>query len=85
MTIRHTSAPRAGSRGALQQQVQSAGKPITEEEMREYDGNEGRCHEDGGSVRNVGTVDAYCAFAERSNDFHLVESSQQSRPAGEEE
>ena len=66
-------------------QRQSAAKSLTPEEMREYDANEGRCGDDGGRVRNVGTVDAYCAFPVRSNDFHLVESSQLKKPSGEEE
>jgi hypothetical protein len=66
-------------------QRQSAAKSLTPEEMREYDANEGRCGDDGGKVRNVGTVDAYCAFPVRSNDFHLVESSQLKKPGGEEE
>jgi hypothetical protein len=64
---------------------QSVAKPLTLEEMREYDANEGRCHDDGGSVRDVGTVDAYCAFPTRSNDFHLIESSKKSEVSGEEE
>jgi hypothetical protein len=58
---------------------------LTPEEMREYDANEGRCHDDGGSVRNVGTIDAYCAFPARSNDFHLIESSSAKKLAAEEE
>ncbi len=66
-------------------QRESVAKPLTLEEMREYDANEGRCHDDGGSVRDVGTVNAYCAFPTRSNDFHLIESSQEKEPAGEEE
>jgi hypothetical protein len=53
--------------------------------MREYDANEGRCHDDGGRVRAVGTVDAYCAFPARSNDFQLIESSNEKEPSGEEE
>jgi hypothetical protein len=59
--------------------------PLTNEEMREYDANEGRCHDDGGSVRNVGSLDAYCAFPNHSNDFHLIESSQGRIPSGAEE
>lgn len=59
--------------------------PLTDEEMREYDANEGRCHDDGGSVRNVGSVDAYCAFPQRSNDFHLVETSHAKQAAAAEE
>lgn len=58
---------------------------LTHEEMREYDANEGRCDKDGGSVRDVGTMDAYCSFPARSNDFHLVESSHGEGPAAEEE
>jgi hypothetical protein len=58
-------------------QRQSVAKPLTLEEMREYDANEGRCRDDGGSVRDVGTVNAYCAFPDRSNDFHIIESSKQ--------
>jgi hypothetical protein len=53
--------------------------------MGEYDVNEGRCHDDGGTIRNVGTVDAYCAFPNRSNDFHLIESSAKTEVSGEEE
>ncbi|HEV2981729.1 MAG TPA: hypothetical protein VGX51_09880 [Solirubrobacteraceae bacterium] len=70
-----TTAPGAGAKAA----------PLTNEEMREYDANEGRCHNDGGSVRDVGSVDAYCAFAQRSNDFHLVETSHAKQAAGAEE
>jgi hypothetical protein len=66
-------------------QSQSAAKSLTLEEMAEYDANEGRCHDDGGNVRDVGTVDAYCAFPTRSNDFHLIESSQAKELSGEEE
>jgi hypothetical protein len=58
---------------------------LTLEEMREYDANEGRCDDDGGSVRDAGTTEAYCAFPARSNDFHLIESSHEKEPAGEEE
>ena len=53
--------------------------------MREYNANEGRCDDDGGSVRDVGTIEAYCSFPTRSNDFHLIESSHEKEPAGEEE
>ena len=60
-------------------------QPLTLEEMREYDANEGRCDDDGGSVRDVGTMEAYCSFPTRSNDFHLIESSHEKEPAGEEE
>lgn len=64
---------------------QPGSQPLTLEEMREYDANEGRCDNDGGSVRNVGTIKAYCSFPARSNDFHLIESSHEQEPAGEEE
>jgi hypothetical protein len=63
----------------------SAENSLTLEEMREYDANEGRCRDDGGSVRNVGTVDAYCAFPTRANDFHLIESAQHTEAGVEEE
>ncbi len=64
---------------------QPGAQPLTQEEMREYDANEGRCKDDGGSVHDVGTVDAYCSFPARANDFHLIESSHEKEPAGEEE
>jgi hypothetical protein len=64
---------------------QPGAQPLTPEEMREYDANEGRCNDDGGSVRDVGTIEAYCSFPVRSNDFHLIESSHEKEPAGEEE
>jgi hypothetical protein len=64
---------------------QPGARPLTLEEMREYDANEGRCDDDGGSVRHVGTLEAYCSFPIRSNDFHLIESSHEKEPAGEEE
>lgn len=64
---------------------QPGAQPLTIEEMREYDANEGRCDDDRGSVRNVGTIKAYCSFPARSNDFHLIESSHEKEPAGEEE
>ncbi len=64
---------------------QPGAQPLTLEEMREYDANEGRCDDDGGSVRDAGTTEAYCAFPARSNDFHLIESSHEKEPAGEEE
>ncbi len=64
---------------------QPGAQPLTPEEMREYDANEGRCDDDGGSVRDVGTIEAYCSFPARSNDFHLIESSHEKEPAGEEE
>ncbi len=63
----------------------SLAKPATPEEKYEYDANEGRCEDDHGTVRNVGTIDAYCAFPVRSNDFHLIEPAQQKDLAGEEE
>jgi hypothetical protein len=63
----------------------SKAAPLSDEEMREYDANEGRCHDDGGSVRNVGSVNAYCAFPQRANDFHLVETSHAKHTAGQEE
>jgi len=64
---------------------QPVARPLTTEEMREYDINEGHCDDDGGSVRDVGTIKAYCSFPARSNDFHLIESSHEKEPAGEEE
>ncbi len=64
---------------------QPGAQPLTPEEMREYDANEGRCDDDRGSVRDVGTLEAYCSFPTRSNDFHLIESSHEKEPAGEEE
>lgn len=64
---------------------QPGAQPLTLEEMREYNANEGRCDDDGGSIRNVGTIEAYCSFPTRSNDFHLIESSHAKEPAGEEE
>ncbi len=64
---------------------QPGAQPLTPEEMREYDANEGRCDDDGGSVRDVGTLEAYCSFPTRSNDFHLIESSHEKESAGEEE
>ena len=75
------------SRGASEPtgRRQPVARPLTAEEMREYDANEGRCEEDGGSVRDVGTIEAYCSFPTRSNDFHLIESSHEKEPAGEEE
>ncbi|HTY97861.1 MAG TPA: hypothetical protein VMB91_12520 [Solirubrobacteraceae bacterium] len=60
-------------------------KPATPEEKHEYDANEGRCRDDGGTVRDVGTIDAYCSFPTRSDDFHLIETAQQKELAGEEE
>ncbi len=64
---------------------QSLAKPATPEEKYEYDANEGRCKDDHGTVRNVGTIAAYCAFPRSSNDFHLIEPAQQKDLAGEEE
>ena len=64
---------------------QPLAKPATPEEKYEYDANEGRCKDDHGTVRDVGTMDAYCAFPVRSNDFHLIEPAQQKDLAGEEE
>jgi hypothetical protein len=84
LTGSSTSALSAGSTGAVKQPG-AAPAQLTDEEMREYDGNEGRCHDDGGTVRGVGTVNAYCAFPNRANDFHLVEAAQEGRPSGEEE
>ena len=66
-------------------QGQPVAKPTTLEEKREYDANEGRCEDDGGSVRDVGTINAYCAFPTRSDDFHLIETSHEKEPGGEEE
>jgi hypothetical protein len=82
-----SSARAAGSSGATESRQMSAA-PLSDEEMREYDANEGRCKDDGGVVHNIGTLDAYCAFADRSNDFHLIESSaavQSAQAGGEEE
>jgi hypothetical protein len=75
------------SRGAREPigRRQPGAQPLTLEERREYDANEGRCHDDGGSVHDVGTLEAYCSFPARSNDFHLIESSHEQEPAGEEE
>jgi hypothetical protein len=64
---------------------QPGARPLTTEEMREYNANEGRCDDDGGSVRDIGTIEAFCSFPARSNDFHLIESSHEKEPAGEEE
>jgi hypothetical protein len=71
--------------GAGSKSANESTQPLTPEEMREYDVNEGRCHDDGGSVRDVGTIAAYCSFPARSNDFHLIESSHEKESAGEEE
>jgi len=59
-------------------------EPTTPEEKHEYDANEGRCRADGGTVRDVGTIDAYCAFPTRSDDFHLIETSQKAVTEDEE-
>jgi len=64
---------------------QPGAEQLTTEEMREYDANEGRCRDDGANVRDVGTLEAYCSFPDRSNDFHLIETSHEKEPAGEEE
>lgn len=64
---------------------QPSTQPLTTEEKREYDINEGHCHDDGGSVRDVGTIAAYCSFPARSNDFHLIEPSHEKELADEEE
>jgi hypothetical protein len=86
-SVTATSTSTSLSRSAQEpvRQRRSVAKTLTLEEMREYDANEGRCHDDGGSVRNVGTVDAYCAFPTRSNDFHLLESAQHTEAGVEEE
>jgi hypothetical protein len=75
----------AGCGGGSVSTNSSARSALSDEEMREYDANEGRCHDDGGRVRNVGTVDAYCAFPQRANDFHLVETSHAKQALGAEE
>ena len=76
---------RRSQRAGTDRTGRSLAKPTTPEEKHEYDANEGRCKDDGGTVRNVGTMDAYCAFPVRSNDFHLIETAQQKELAGEEE
>jgi hypothetical protein len=89
----HTHSPTVGAtstsvgRGAREPtgRRQPGAQPLTAEEMHEYDANESRCEEDGGNVRDVGTLEAYCSFPTRSNDFHLIESSHEKEPAGEEE
>ena len=85
LTVGGTSA--SVSRGAREPvgRRQPGAQPLTMEEMREYDANEARCDDDGASVRDVGTLEAYCSFRARSNDFHLIESSHEKEPAGEEE
>ena len=84
LTSTSRAALSAGSARVLERSRQAAA-PLTEEEKREYDANEGRCHDDRGSVRNIGTLNAYCAFPNRSDDFHLIESSQGQVPGVEEE
>ena len=69
-----TGSPTAAST-TTSKHAQAATGVFSEEEMREYDGNEGRCHDDRGHVRDVGTVSAYCAFPNHKNDFSLIESS----------
>jgi hypothetical protein len=85
----HTHAVVPSSTGGSERQPagqsQSAATSLTPEEKQEYDSNEGRCHDDGGSVRDVGTVGAYCAFPARSNDFHLLESATTAELSNEEE
>ncbi len=83
LTVGSTSVSR-GARAPIGRR-QPGAQPLTLEEMREYDANEGRCDDDGGSVRDVGTLEAYCSFPTRSNDFHLIESSHEKESAGEEE
>jgi hypothetical protein len=78
-----TSAGASGREAIAQ--GQPLPRPATPEEKYEYDANEGRCKDDHGTVRNVGTIDAYCAFPVRSNDFHLIEPAQQKELGGEEE
>lgn len=65
----HGPSTRSGSR-------EPPAKPATPEEKHEYDANEVRCRDDGGTIRDVGTIDAYCSFPTRKDDFHLIESSQ---------
>jgi hypothetical protein len=85
LTVGGTSTSVTRGAGAPIGRRQPGAQPLTPEEMREYDANEGRCDDDGGSVRDVGTLEAYCSFPTRSNDFHLIESSHEKEPAGEEE
>jgi hypothetical protein len=85
LTVGGTSTSVRRGAGAPIGRRQPGAQPLTHEEMREYDANEGRCDDDGGHVRDVGTMDAYCSFPARSNDFHLIESSHEKEPAGEEE
>jgi hypothetical protein len=83
LTVGGTSVSR-GARAPIGRR-QPGSQPLTSEEMREYNANESRCNDDGGSVRDVGTIEAYCSFPARANDFHLIESSHEKEPAGEEE
>ncbi|MCL2769614.1 MAG: hypothetical protein FWD42_05820 [Solirubrobacterales bacterium] len=78
----NTRTLRASSTETLEPS-RAAQAQLTDEEMREYDVNEGRCHDDGGAVRDVGTLDAYCAFPNRSNDFHLLESAKKEELSNE--
>lgn len=73
----HGSATQGGSR-------EPPARPTTPEEKHEYDANEVRCRDDGGAIRDVGTIDAYCSFPTRTDDFHLIETSQKA-PTEEEE
>ena len=73
----HGSSTQGGSHEPLP-------KPTTPEEKHEYDANEVRCRDDGGTIRDVGTIDAYCSFPTPTDDFHLIESSQKA-PTEEEE
>lgn len=84
LTSTSRAALSAGSARVVEQSRQGAA-PLSEEEKREYDANEGRCHDDRGSVRDTGTLNAYCSFPNRSNDFHLIESAQGQVPGVEEE
>ncbi len=85
VAVTGTSTSVSRSAPAPSGQREPLAKPTTPEEKYEYDANEGRCRDDGGAVRNVGTIDAYCAFPARSNDFHLIETAQRKELAGEEE
>jgi hypothetical protein len=85
VTVARTGTNVAGSARAPGTERQSAEDISTVEERREYDANESRCHDDGGSVRNVGMMDAYCAFPIRANDFHLLETAHGTELSGEEE
>jgi hypothetical protein len=85
LTVGATSTSVSRSARAPIGRRQPGAPPLTAEEMREYDANESRCDDDRGSVRDVGRLEAYCSFPTRSNDFHLIESSHEKEPAGEEE